>query len=72
MDTLADCAERCVRPTPREETQKMRLRNFPCWVMGHMFRVKAGDNQMLVCQRCGKQELLAMKRMRDNTDRPWV
>lgn len=50
----------------------MRLRNVPCWFMGHMFRVKPGDKEMLVCQRCGKQELAAIKRMRDNTDRPWV
>jgi hypothetical protein len=40
--------------------------------MGHTFRVKAGDKQMLVCQRCGTQELLAMKQMRDNADRPWA
>ena len=40
--------------------------------MGHMFRVKPGDKDMLVCQRCGKRELAAMKRMRDDTDRPWL
>ena len=72
MDTQSDCAGKGARPTPREDTRKMRLRNFPCWVMGHTFRVKAGDKQMLVCQRCGTQELLAMKQMRDNADRPWA
>ena len=55
-----------------EQTGEMRLRNIGCWVMGHMFRVKAGDKEMLICQRCGKQELVTIKRMRDNTDRPWV
>ena len=63
-----DLRDRCGART----LSQVRLRNFPCWVMGHMFRVKPGDKEMLVCQRCGKQELLAMKRMRDNTDRPWV
>ncbi len=49
----------------------MRLRNFPCWVMGHMFRVKPGDKGMLVCQRCGTQELVMMKQLRDDVGRPW-
>ena len=59
-------------PAPRVDNREVRLRNFPCWVMGHMYRRKPGDKEMLVCQRCGKQELLAMKRMRDNADRPGV
>jgi hypothetical protein len=37
-----------------------------------MYRVKPGDKDMLVCRRCGKQELAAMKRRRDNADRPGV
>lgn len=55
----------------REDTRKMRLRNFPCWVMGHMFRVKPGDKDMLVCQRCGVQELVWTKRMRDKASDHW-
>ena len=50
----------------------MRLRIFPCWVMGHMFRLKPGDKEMLVCQRCGKEELLLFKQMRDKADNPWT
>ena len=42
----------------------MRLRNFPCWVMGHMYRHKSGDKELLVCQRCGHQELLATRQLR--------
>jgi hypothetical protein len=41
----------------------MRLRNFPCWIMGHMYRHKPGDKEMLVCQRCGHQELWTTKKM---------
>jgi len=42
----------------------MRLRNFPCWVLGHEYRHKPGDKHMLVCQRCGHQELMATWQMR--------
>lgn len=49
----------------------MRLRNFPCWIMGHIFRTKPGDKDMLVCQRCGAQELRWTKQMRDKADNPW-
>ena len=38
------------------------MRNFPCWVMGHMYRPKPGDREMLVCQRCGHQELWTTKK----------
>ncbi|WP_374969251.1 hypothetical protein [Terrabacter sp. BE26] len=49
----------------------MRLRNYPCWVLGYMLRVKPGDKDVLVCQRCGAQELWWMKRMRDKADNLW-
>jgi hypothetical protein len=43
-----------------------------CRVMGwHQFRRKPGDKEILVCQRCGKQELVWTKRMRDKADNPW-
>jgi hypothetical protein len=50
----------------------MRLRNFPCWVMGHVYRRQPGDKDVIVCQRCHSRELLAVKLMRDSADRPWV
>ena len=49
----------------------MRLRNVPCWVLGHMYRVKPGDKDMLACQRCGAQELAWRKRLNDKATSPW-
>ena len=54
------------------EGQLMNLRNFPCWVLGHMYRVKAGDKEMLACQRCGAQELAWRKRLNDKATNPWA
>lgn len=42
----------------------MHLRNFPCWVMGHTYLHKPGDKDMLVCRRCGHQELVVIRQMR--------
>ena len=76
-DTLRHDAESGLktprRPSRRErEGRMMRLQNFPCWALGHMYRVKAGDKDMLVCQRCGARELVWRKRLNDRATSPWT
>ena len=64
--------ERPASPSRGEENRDVKIWPLSCHVMGwHQFRRKPGDKEMLVCQRCGKQELVWTKRMRDKADNPW-
>lgn len=59
-------------PTRRVENRDVKIWPLSCHVMGwHQFRRKPGDKDMLVCQRCGRQEMAWTKRMRDKANNPW-
>jgi hypothetical protein len=45
------------------ENRGVKIWPLSCHLMGwHQFRRKTGDKDMLVCQRCGQQELVWTKR----------
>ena len=47
------------------------LHNLPCWVLGHTYRHTPGDADVLTCPRCGRRELVSVKRMVDSAQRLW-